>query len=230
MEFRLQRDDGAWRWLLERGCPHLGPSGEFVGYIGTCIDITEHRETVGAVARESRALQDAGGIAAADDLDLPARRLHRLRQPAMARLHRAQRSPAAGQRLARAGASRRSRQGADPSGRASSPAATPTTSASASAASTASTAGSRPARCRCATRPAASSSGSARTPTSRISSIAERKLKVQLERMQLLDRTTHAIGAHHELRKVFEVVLRSLEDNLGIDFACVCTLPGRARR
>ena len=36
--------------------------------------------------------------------------------------------------------------------------------------------------------------------------------------MQLLDRTTHAIGAHQELRKVFEVVLRSLEDNLGIDF------------
>ena len=52
--------------------------------------------------------------------------------------------------------------------------------------------------------------------------IAERKLKVQLERMQLLDRITHAIGAHQELRKVFEVVLRSLEDSLGIDFACVC--------
>ncbi len=52
--------------------------------------------------------------------------------------------------------------------------------------------------------------------------VAERKLKVQLERMQLLDRTTHAIGAHHELRKVFEVVLRSLEDNLDIDFVCLC--------
>ena len=57
--------------------------------------------------------------------------------------------------------------------------------------------------------------------------VAERKLKVQLERMQLLDRTTHAIGAHHELRKVFEVVLRSLEDNLGIDFVVLCALPGR---
>jgi PAS domain S-box-containing protein len=54
MEFRLQRDDGAWRWLLERGCPHLGPGGEFVGFIGTCIDITEHRETVEQL-RENRA-------------------------------------------------------------------------------------------------------------------------------------------------------------------------------
>ena len=60
--------------------------------------------------------------------------------------------------------------------------------------------------------------------------IAERKLKVQLERMQLLDRTTHAIGVHQDLRKVFEVVLRSLEDNLGIDFAAVSasTRPNRS--
>ena len=54
MEYRLQRDDGAWRWLLERGTPNFGPGGEFEGYIGTCIDITEHRETVEAL-RESRA-------------------------------------------------------------------------------------------------------------------------------------------------------------------------------
>ncbi len=54
MEFRLQRDDGAWRWLLERGTPNFGPSGDFEGFLGTCIDITEHRETVEAL-RESRA-------------------------------------------------------------------------------------------------------------------------------------------------------------------------------
>jgi len=54
VEFRLQRDDGAWRWVLERGVPNFGPSGEFEGYIGTGIDITEHRETVEQL-RESRA-------------------------------------------------------------------------------------------------------------------------------------------------------------------------------
>ncbi|HEX2676843.1 MAG TPA: PAS domain S-box protein, partial [Polyangiales bacterium] len=54
MEYRLQRDDGAWRWLLERGTPNFGPDGQFEGYIGTCIDITEHRETVEQL-RESRA-------------------------------------------------------------------------------------------------------------------------------------------------------------------------------
>ena len=59
--------------------------------------------------------------------------------------------------------------------------------------------------------------------------LAERKLKVQLERMQLLDRTTHAIGMHQDLRKVFEVVLRSLEENLGIDFACICLYQSEPR-
>ena len=59
---------------------------------------------------------------------------------------------------------------------------------------------------------------------------ASNRLEVQLERMQLLDRTTHAIGAHQEARKVFEVVLRSLEENLGVDFACICLYQAEPRR
>jgi hypothetical protein len=56
---------------------------------------------------------------------------------------------------------------------------------------------------------------------------ASTRLEVQLARMQLLDRTTHAIGAHQEAQRVFEVALRSLEDNLGVDFCCLCLYPGR---
>jgi PAS domain S-box-containing protein len=52
--------------------------------------------------------------------------------------------------------------------------------------------------------------------------MAERKLKEQLAHMQLLDRTTHAIAKHQEPRKVFEVVLRNLEENLAITFGCLC--------
>ena len=48
------------------------------------------------------------------------------------------------------------------------------------------------------------------------------RLKLQLERMQLLDRTTHAIGATRNRAEVFEVVLRSLEENLGVDLGCIC--------
>ena len=43
---------GAGCWSAARRIS--GPSGEFEGFIGTCIDITEHRETVEAL-RESRA-------------------------------------------------------------------------------------------------------------------------------------------------------------------------------
>ncbi|MBC8077794.1 MAG: response regulator, partial [Chloroflexales bacterium] len=43
MEYRLQRHDGAFRWLVDVGTPRLAPDGSFVGYIGSCIDITERK-------------------------------------------------------------------------------------------------------------------------------------------------------------------------------------------
>jgi PAS domain S-box-containing protein len=39
--YRLRRHDGQWRWMLDRGTPLLESSGEFIGYISTCIDITD---------------------------------------------------------------------------------------------------------------------------------------------------------------------------------------------
>lgn len=40
MDYRLRRYDGEYRWLQDDGCPHYNLSGEFVGYIGYCLDIT----------------------------------------------------------------------------------------------------------------------------------------------------------------------------------------------
>ncbi|HMV56184.1 MAG TPA: PAS domain S-box protein [Nitrospira sp.] len=43
MEYRLRRRDQEYRWLLDQGCPRLDPDGTFLGYIGSCVDITERR-------------------------------------------------------------------------------------------------------------------------------------------------------------------------------------------
>jgi diguanylate cyclase (GGDEF)-like protein/PAS domain S-box-containing protein len=44
LEFRLRRYDGAYRWILNTGVPRFNNNGDFVGFIGSCIDITQHKE------------------------------------------------------------------------------------------------------------------------------------------------------------------------------------------
>jgi two-component system, sensor histidine kinase PdtaS len=43
MDFRLRRNDGEYRWLLDTGRPFYGSGGEFAGYYGSCVDITERK-------------------------------------------------------------------------------------------------------------------------------------------------------------------------------------------
>jgi len=50
----------------------------------------------------------------------------------------------------------------------------------------------------------------------------EKRLQTQLERLSLLDQITRAIAERLDLRSIFQVVVRTLEDSLPVDFGCVC--------
>ncbi|MDP2418004.1 MAG: PAS domain S-box protein [Hydrogenophaga sp.] len=41
MEYRLRRHDGQYRWVLDQALPRFDVQGVFVGFIGSCLDITE---------------------------------------------------------------------------------------------------------------------------------------------------------------------------------------------
>jgi PAS domain S-box-containing protein len=43
MEYRLRRNDGIYRWIFDVGSPRF-VGGEFLGYIGSCLDVTERRQ------------------------------------------------------------------------------------------------------------------------------------------------------------------------------------------
>jgi PAS domain S-box-containing protein len=43
--YRLRRHDGAYRWIQDDGTPRYDSNGRFIGYIGHCLDITEHKQT-----------------------------------------------------------------------------------------------------------------------------------------------------------------------------------------
>ena len=51
---------------------------------------------------------------------------------------------------------------------------------------------------------------------------AEHRIRVQLERLELLRRITHAIAERQDLRSIFQVVVRSLEEHLPADFVAMC--------
>jgi len=51
---------------------------------------------------------------------------------------------------------------------------------------------------------------------------AEEKAQAQLARLNLLHQITRAIGERQDLDSIFQVVVRSVEDQLPVDFCCLC--------
>ena len=52
--------------------------------------------------------------------------------------------------------------------------------------------------------------------------LAEHRVQAQLARLDQLHQITRATGERQDLRSIFQVVVRSLEDHLPVDFCCMC--------
>jgi PAS domain S-box-containing protein len=53
---------------------------------------------------------------------------------------------------------------------------------------------------------------------------AEIKLQSQLARLNLLNQITRAIGERQDLQSIYQVVIRTLEEHLPVDFGCICLM------
>jgi PAS domain S-box-containing protein len=58
VEYRLRRQDGQFRWVLNTGVPRFTKTGFFFGYIGSCIDISDRKRSEEEQQRDLRALEE----------------------------------------------------------------------------------------------------------------------------------------------------------------------------
>jgi PAS domain S-box-containing protein len=54
VEYRLRRHDGEFRWMICNGVPRYGTDGEFEGYIGSCLDVTDYKNSQAALREADR--------------------------------------------------------------------------------------------------------------------------------------------------------------------------------
>ena len=97
MEYRLRRNDGEYRWVLDSGTPRFSDDGAFLGYIGSCIDITERKQAELDHQRQNMELARVGRVALMGEL--AASLAHEVNNPIGAIVANA----SAGQRLIAAG-------------------------------------------------------------------------------------------------------------------------------
>ena len=79
MEYRLRRHDRTYRWIDDTGIPRYARDGSFLGYIGSCTDIHEYRETQSELRR--RLLEIARLTRRADAAAIASLFAHELNQP-----------------------------------------------------------------------------------------------------------------------------------------------------
>jgi PAS domain S-box-containing protein len=62
IEYRLRRHDGQYRWLSDHGVPRYDTRKTFLGYIGSCVDVTERKEAEAQAQRSQQELAHVGRV------------------------------------------------------------------------------------------------------------------------------------------------------------------------
>jgi PAS domain S-box-containing protein len=79
MEYRLRRWDGQYGWILDHGVPRFELDGTFLGYIGSCIDVTERKRTELELQRNREELAHVARLSTMGELTASV--AHELNQP-----------------------------------------------------------------------------------------------------------------------------------------------------
>jgi PAS domain S-box-containing protein len=69
LEYRLQRQDGECRWVIDSAAPRLSPNDEFRGYIGSVIDITDRKLAETETARLASIVESSSEAIISKDLN-----------------------------------------------------------------------------------------------------------------------------------------------------------------
>lgn len=65
LEYRLRRQDGVYRWAIDAAAPRFADSGEFLGYVGSVLDIDERHEAEVALRSATALAEDLAAEQAA---------------------------------------------------------------------------------------------------------------------------------------------------------------------
>ena len=56
-EYRLRRFDGEYRWVFDTGIPRFAREGSFLGYIGSCIDLSDRKQAEAEIRQFNEILE-----------------------------------------------------------------------------------------------------------------------------------------------------------------------------
>jgi PAS domain S-box-containing protein len=88
MQYRARRHDGEYRWILDHGVPRYDSDRTFLGYIGSCVDVTDYKRAQEEAERSRDELAHVTRVATLRELG--GSLAHELSQPLTAILTNAQ--------------------------------------------------------------------------------------------------------------------------------------------